>query len=100
MSEKDDRPFADIPFPNLTVGHIEVLRDRKKEAPFAADERLKVLRQIFETKKDGKPITPNIARLVDPFKVHTDGHETARPEDIERFIEHHGLNSKAVRPTP
>ncbi|TCU20876.1 phage integrase family protein [Rhizobium azibense] len=96
LSEKDDRPFADIPLPKMTVGHVEVLRDRKKEVPFAADERLKVLRQVFETKKDGKQITPNIARLVDPFRAHTDGHETAKPEDVARFIEHHGIGSKAA----
>ncbi|NLS06270.1 hypothetical protein HGP14_23385 [Rhizobium sp. P32RR-XVIII] len=96
LSEKDDRLFADIPLRKMTAAHIEVLRDRKKEAPFAADERLKVLRQVFETKKDNKPITPNIARLVDPFKVHTDGHETAKPEELAKFIEHHGAQSKAA----
>jgi integrase len=96
LSDKDDRPFSDIPLPKLTVSHLEVLRDRKREAPFAADERLKVLRQVFDTKKDGKPITANIARLVDPFNEHSDGHETATPDDIAKFIEHHGTGSKAV----
>ncbi|MDP9809409.1 integrase [Rhizobium tibeticum] len=96
LTDKDDRPFADIPLSKLGVGHIEVLRDRKKTAPFAADERLKVLRQVFDTKKEGKPITPNIARLVDPFNAHTDGHETATPDDIAKFIEHHGTGSKAA----
>ncbi len=96
LSEKDDRPFSEIPLPKLTVSHLEVLRDRKREAPFAADERLKVLRQVFDTKKDGRPITANIARLVDPFNEHSDGHETATPDDIAKFIEHHGTGSKAV----
>lgn len=96
LSDKDDRPFADIPLSKMTVSHIEVLRDRKKATPFAADERLKVLRQIFDTKKDAKPITLNIARLVEPFNAHSDGHETATPDDLAKFIEHHGLGSKAV----
>jgi integrase len=96
LSEKDDRPFADIPLAKMAVAHIEVLRDRKKTAPFAADERLKVLRQVFDTKKEGKPLAVNIARLVDPFNAHTDGHETATPDDIAKFIEHHGTSSKAV----
>lgn len=96
MSDTDMRQLADIPLPKMTVGHIEVLRDRKKAVPFAADERLKVLRQVFETKKDGKQITPNIARLVDPFNKHTDGHETATPDELAKFIEHHGTGSKAV----
>lgn len=45
-----------------------ISEDRKKETPFAADERLKTLRQVFDTKKDGKPIVANIARLVEPFR--------------------------------
>ncbi|TQN55352.1 tyrosine-type recombinase/integrase [Agrobacterium tumefaciens] len=96
LSDKDDRLVADIPLPRVTVAHIEALRDRKRDAPFAADERLKVLRQVFDTKKDGKAIVPNIARLVQPFNAHSDGHATATPEDIEKFIAHHGTSSKAV----
>jgi len=96
LSDTDDRLVADIPLPRVTVAHIEALRDRKRDAPFAADERLKVLRQVFDTKKDGKAIVPNIARLVQPFNTHSDGHATATPEDIEKFIAHHGTSSKAV----
>lgn len=96
LSDTDDRLVADIPLPRVTLAHIEILRDRKRDAPFAADERLKVLRQVFDTKKDGKAIVPNIARLVQPFNAHSDGHATATPEDIEKFIAHHGTSSKAV----
>lgn len=90
------RPYADIPLARMTSTHIEVLRDRKKATPFAADERLKVLRQVFATKKDGKDITPNIALLATPFRMQTDGHHTAMPEELEQFIKHHGVKSKAV----
>ena len=96
LSEKDSREFADMPLRAITVANIEVLRDRKRDTPFAADERLKVLRQVFDTKRNGEPIAANIPRLVAPFRVHTDGHQTARPEDIARFIEHHGIGSKAA----
>ncbi len=92
----DTRTFADIPISEMDAHNITVLRDRKKAAPFAADERLKVLRQIFETKKDGKQIAPNVARLVKPFKVKSDGHATATSSDLEKFIVHHGKESKAV----
>ncbi|UFW79973.1 tyrosine-type recombinase/integrase [Rhizobium sp. SU303] len=88
--------FGDMPLPHMDHNNIEVLRDRKKETPFAADERLKVLRQVFDTKKDGKHIVPNVARLVDPFAIHTDGHATATPQDLAQYIEHHGIRSKAV----
>jgi integrase len=96
LSAKDSRQFGDMPLSRLDHTNIEVLRDRKKETPFAADERLKVLRQVFDTKKDGKPIVPNIVRMVDPFNTHTDGHATATSENMAQFIEHHGIKSKAV----
>ncbi|HBF31981.1 tyrosine-type recombinase/integrase [Rhizobium sp.] len=92
----DERTFADMPLQHMDVTNLEVLRDRKKETPFAADERLKVLRQVLDTAHNGKPITPNIARLVKPFRAQTDGHDTATPADLERFIAHHGTGSKAT----
>lgn len=96
LSASDGRLFADMPLSAMDVSNLEVLRDRKKETPFAADERLKTLRQVFDTKKDGKAITANIARLVEPFRPHSDGHETATPENLAAFIAHHGVKSKAV----
>ncbi|NKN13958.1 hypothetical protein [Rhizobium laguerreae] len=54
-------------------------------------------RQSFDTRKDGKAIVPNVARLVEPFPVHTDGPATATPGELApKFIEHHGMRSKAV----
>lgn len=92
----DERTFADMPLQHMDVSNLEVLRDRKKETPFAADERLKVLRQVFDTSHNGKPITHNIARMVKPFRAQSDGHQTATPSDLERFIAHHGTGSKAT----
>lgn len=88
--------FADMPLGKMDVSNIEVLRDRKKEVPFAADERLKVLRQVFDTKRNGQPLAANVPRLVSPFRAHTDGHDTATPAELEKFIAHHGIGSRAV----
>lgn len=96
LSDSDPRLFADIPLSKMDISHIEVLKTRKRETPFAADERLKALRQVFDTKQDGKQITPNIARSVDAYRVHTDGHATATAEELAKFLEHHGSNSKAA----
>ncbi|MEH7876525.1 hypothetical protein V7799_02050 [Rhizobium laguerreae] len=41
-----------------------------------------MLPQVLDTEKDGKHVVPNVARLVDPFAVHTDGHATATPQDL------------------
>ncbi|MCJ8520745.1 integrase [Pseudorhizobium tarimense] len=31
-----------------------------------------------------------------PFRAHSDGHDTATPAELEQFITHHGIGSKAV----
>ena len=96
LEDPKGRILADIPLGSMTPQHIEILRDRKKETPFAADERLKVLRQIFETQINGQPVMANIAKSVRPFKQRTEGHATALPEHLRQFIQHHGAGSKAV----
>ncbi len=97
LREGDKRLIADVPLPLFNAGHVEGLRDRKLKTPFAADERLKVLRQILDTRgPDGKPIVHNVARTVKPFRKQTEGHHTITPSEIERFIQHHGERSKAV----
>lgn len=94
--------YADMPMRSLHVGNIEKLRDRKKDTPFAADERLKILRQIFETTKKGcdglpqKIVKVNLALLVRPFRKKTQGHHTISSEEIRQYVTHHGVDSKAV----
>ena len=94
--------FADMPIPRMTADNIRVLRDRKAATPFAADERLKILRQMFDTTrigKDGRPfrlVKENPARLVQPFRVKTEGHHTITDDEIALYIRHHGIRSKAV----
>lgn len=89
--------FRDMPMINLDRANVEVLRDRKAHTPFAADERLKVLRQVMETKDEqGRPYVDNAARLVEAFRRQTEGHHTITPTEIGRYIEHHGTGSKAT----
>lgn len=87
--------FAKMPVSELDTGNIEVLRDRKKDTPFAADERLKILRQIFEA---GIPklVKQNHAKLVKSFRKKTEGHATLHADDIAQYINKHGVHSKAV----
>ncbi|WP_274426787.1 site-specific integrase [Chelativorans sp. YIM 93263] len=96
------RLYANMPLAALDVKNIEVLRDRKASTPFAADERLKVLRQVFETTRPGrdgkreKIVKENRARLVQPFRKKSEGHHTITAEEIGRYIQHHGTASKAT----
>ncbi|TPN16195.1 site-specific integrase [Mesorhizobium sp. B2-1-3] len=94
--------FADMPIKLLTIDNITKLRDRKAETPFAADERLKILRQVFDTTRpgrDGKPehiMKVNTAKFVRSYRMKTEGHHTITGAEIRQYFEHHGVASKAV----
>ncbi|RWB96445.1 MAG: site-specific integrase [Mesorhizobium sp.] len=94
--------FADMPISQLSVDNVTKLRNRKAETPFAADERMKILRQVFETTRpgrDGKPqpiMKVNTARLVRSYRKQTEGHHTITSDEIGVYIKHHGTTSKAV----
>ncbi|WP_198174116.1 tyrosine-type recombinase/integrase [Mesorhizobium xinjiangense] len=98
----DGRIFAGMPLPALDVANITVLRDRKAATPFAADERMKTLRQIFETTQPGrdgkaeKIVPQNTAKLVKSFRKPTDGFHTIIDSELEQYVRHHGVGSKAV----
>lgn len=97
LSRPDGPTFADMPIAALDAHNVEVLRDRKRETPFAADERLKVLRQAMETKDDaGRAYMRNSAKLVAPFRKKTEGHHAMTPAEAMQFISHHGPQSKAT----
>lgn len=97
-----DKIFADMPLKFMSAENVRVLRDRKASTPFAADERLKVLRQMFDTTRPGRDHKPqrimreNVARLVEPFRLKTEGHHTITDDEIARYVQHHGPRSKAV----
>ena len=97
LNKPQGRLFRDMPMVNLDRANIEVLRDRKRDTPFAADERLKILRQIMDTQDaNGRSLVDNHARLVKPFRRKTDGHHTITSDEIGQYIDKHGAHSNAV----
>lgn len=70
--------------------HVIILRDRKAEAPNAANERLKILSQIFKLAIARGWRTDNPARDILRLSVPRGGHETATDADIEAYFRKHG----------
>lgn len=65
--------------------HIEVLRDRKQETPHAANERLKILSQVFKFAK----AKPNPVRDVERLRTPSGGHRTATDDDLAKYEAKH-----------
>ncbi len=70
---------------SIGIVHLEILRDRKRDNPHAANERLKILSQIFKTAK----IKPNPVRDLERLKTPRGGHRTATDEDIAKYEAKH-----------
>lgn len=69
--------------------HVAVLRDRKAKGPNAANERLKVLNQIFKFAVAREVRTDNPVRDVRRLAIPRGGHETATDADIAAYEAFH-----------
>lgn len=91
--ERLDRRYPELfgmeKLASITRQHIAVLRDRKAANPNAANERLKVLSQIFKLAvarswRDDNPVR-DVARL----SIPRGGHRTATDADIAAYMAVH-----------
>jgi integrase len=69
----------------IGLAHIEVLRDRKADNPSAANERLKILSQVFKFAKRRPSPVAGVERL----RMPQGGHRTATDEDIAAYEAKH-----------
>src|SRR5258708_5085864 len=94
--EGRDRQRGDLPY-NIPDGKIELLRDRK-QGVFAANARLKAIRQLYKWAASTTPkLLPrnhaaDIPLLPEP---ESDGHHTWSIEEIQRYIARHPAGTKA-----
>jgi len=89
--------FGDMPLVAFGKRAVRVLRDRKKEFPEGANNRLKAIRNVFtwanEELDDFKHGNPG--REVDKIHRPTDGYYTWTTEDVLQYQAKHPSGSKA-----
>lgn len=96
-----DHIFADFPLDRLTPKAIKVLRDRKFDAPAAANSRVKALRQVFafgieEEDERGNPLVDrNPARDVSYLDGSAEGIHAWTLAEVEQFEAKHPTGTKA-----
>lgn len=81
--------FAHEAVKGLKRAHIEVLRDRKADNPNAANERMKILRQIFKFAVSKQWMEVNLARDAENLRTPKGGHETATNEQLAAYFAFH-----------
>jgi hypothetical protein len=70
---------------------------RRATTPAAANEFLKSMRAVLDYLVSVDEIEANPAKLVKYNAIKTDGFHIWMIEEVARFVERHGLGSKAVR---
>lgn len=81
--------FGQEKFTRLTRRHIVILRDRKADAPNAANERLKILSQIYKFALQMEWTDANPVRDVERVQIASDGHRTATDADLSAYLARH-----------
>lgn len=89
IDPKYPEKFASENYKRVTPKHIAVLRDRKADNPNAANERLKILSQIFKMAFDKELRQDNPVRDVKRLKTPRGGHDTATDGDIAQYLARH-----------
>lgn len=87
--------IGDCPLAALTPQHIQVLRDRKIDAPGAANNRLKYLSALFAWAVEANLMKHNPVRDVMRAKYASDGFHTWSPDEVDQYIERHPIGTKA-----
>lgn len=84
---------------NLTRAHIEILRDRKADAPNTANERLKCLTQVFRMAVAKGWMDTILTRDVERIGIASEGHQTATDEHLAAYMARHpsGMPNLAMR---
>ncbi|WP_061849855.1 tyrosine-type recombinase/integrase [Bradyrhizobium sp. DOA1] len=81
---------------DITKGTIQKGMDRRAKTPAAANEFLKSMRAVLDYLVSVDELEANPAKLVKYNAIKTDGFHIWTIDEVARFVEHHGLGSKAV----
>lgn len=89
IDPKHPETFAMERAHKITSRHVSALRDRKAENPNAANERLKILSQVFKLAIARGWRTDNPVRDVPRLSIPRGGHETATDAHIAQYEAFH-----------
>jgi integrase len=90
-----DDLMRDCPNTALAPAHIKMLRDRKVNAPGAANNRRKYLSSMFGGAVEEGLMRSNPAREVRRIKYATEGFHAWTVDEVRQFEERHPVGSKA-----
>ena len=90
-----EETFGDFPLSRMTPKAIRVLRDRKLPLKAAANQRIKVIKAVFNWAQAEEPplAETNPAREVPRIRIPGAGIHTWTPDEVRRFEKRHPIGS-------
>jgi integrase len=88
--------FRDCPLEKFDADHVRLMRDRKKDKPGAANNRVSALRVVFSwgCEERSKIVKRDIAADVKPLKYASKGFHSWTREEVAQFENRHPMGSK------
>jgi integrase len=87
--------YGDRSYAKMEARHVRNLRSEKADRPEAANQRIKVLRQLFQWAIENKYAKYNPARDVATLDADTDGFHTWTTEEVRKYWDRHPIGTKA-----
>lgn len=87
--------FRAFPVERIRLATLEVLRDRKRANPGAANHRVRVLRGIMKWAKAQRHLAADPSIGLTKVRSVSDGHHTWTLEEVAAFEARHGAGTKA-----
>lgn len=84
-----------IQFVRIEQKHIQQAMDARAKTPFAANNLLVALSQLFAYAVKRKLIKVNPCAGVTPFRTKSNGHHTWTVEQVEQYRAHHKVGTRA-----
>ena len=87
--------MPDCPISLLSAAHVKMLRDRRADAPGAANNRRKYLSSMFGWAVEESLMHLNPAREIRRIRYASGGFHTWTVEEVRQFETRHPIGSKA-----
>lgn len=101
LNAKSQLTIGGTPLAIFGAAHVEALRDRKTDAPNAANQRLKALKRMFKWaiaskyQVEGRPLRVNPVAGVERIRIVTQGHHTWSMDEVRQYEAAHPVGTKA-----
>jgi integrase len=91
-----DKLIGDCPLDRMSRQIVLVLRDRKRDFPDAANNRLKAIRRVFKWALENELVTFSPARDVARLRTRASGYHTWTPEEIGQYERRYPVGTSAA----